>query len=288
MTDNGMGPMSAAPQYLPMMAGESVDMAFGEKVGLGADAAKEKAALLLTDRRVIRLSKAKRGLAVTFLSLGDIHGAEVTHRPRSAKRLFRMALLLAGAGAALIAVEWHPLSWALGALLGLGAMHHLYQYISVSQEGSILFRTTQQELSIPYRGRGAEQAYDLVNRFFQLKAMYSPTTDVSSDSRGEREYIERPGKPFRQLWPWGQEGWYETWFLDRSTPIAELRLSDGAKAVEYETWFMERAAPVSDLLPVDEAKAGRTFVQTDNDPTSDGGEVHIPPEDAETVGETRR
>ena len=288
MTDNGMGPMSAAPQYLPMMAGESVDMAFGEKVGLGADAAKEKAALLLTDRRVIRLSKAKRGLAVTFLSLGDIHGAEVTHRPRSAKRLFRMALLLAGAGAALIAVEWHPLSWALGALLGLGAMHHLYQYISVSQEGSILFRTTQQELSIPYRGRGAEQAYDLVNRFFQLKAMYSPTTDVSSDSRGEREYIERPGKPFRQLWPWGQEGWYETWLLDRSTPIAELRLSDGAKAVEYETWFMERAVPVSDLLPVDEAKAGRTFVQTDNDPTPDGGEVHIPPEDAETVGETRR
>ena len=288
MTDNGMGPMSAAPQYLPMMAGESVDMAFGEKVGLGADAAKEKAALLLTDRRVIRLSKAKRGLAVTFLSLGDIHGAEVTHRPRSAKRLFRMALLLAGAGAALIAVEWHPLSWALGALLGLGAMHHLYQYISVSQEGSILFRTTQQELSIPYRGRGAEQAYDLVNRFFQLKAMYSPTTDVSSDSRGEREYIERPGKPFRQLWPWGQEGWYETWFLDRSTPIAELRLSDGAKAVEYETWFMERAVPVSDLLPVDEAKAGRTFVQTDNGPTPDGGEVHIPLEDAETAGETRR
>ena len=279
--------MSAAPQDLPMMAGESVDMAFGEKAGLGADAAKEKTALLLTNRRVIRLSRVKRGLAVTFLSLGDIHGAEVTHRPRSAKRLFRMALLLAGAGAALIAVEWHPLSWALGGLLGLGAMHHLYQYISVSQEGSILFRTTQQELSIPYRGRGAEQVYDLVNRFFQLKAMYSPTTDVSSDSRGDREYIERPGKPFRQLRPWGQEGWYETWFLDRNSPIAEIRLRDGTESGEYEAWFLERDVPVSDLLPGDEAKAGWSAAGTDVTASLESSEVRLPQEDTGTVGYTK-
>ena len=283
MTDDGTGSMSAAPQYLPMMAGESVDMAFGEKAGPGADAAKEKTALLLTDRRVIRLSRAKRGMAVTFLSLGDIHGAEVTHRPRSAKRLFRMALLLAGAGAALIAVEWHPLAWALGALLGLGAMHHLYQYISVSQEGSILFRTTQQELSIPYRGRGAEQAYDLVNRFFQLKAMYSPTTDVSGYSRGDREHIERPGKPFRRPWPRGQEVWYEMWFMDRNTPVAELRLSDGAKAGEYETWFMERDVPVSGLRPGDDTKAGETTRETDVIPSPEVS----PTEDTETAGDTR-
>ena len=80
-----------------------------------------------------------------------------------------------------------------------------------------------------------------MNRFFQLKAMYSPTTDVSSDSRGERDTSKDRASPSGQLWPWGQEGWYETWFLDRSTPIAELRLSDGAKAVEYETWFMEES-----------------------------------------------
>ena len=278
MTDDGTGSMSAAPQYLPMMAGESVDMAFGEKAGPGADAAKEKTALLLTDRRVIRLSRAKRGMAVTFLSLGDIHGAEVTHRPRSAKRLFRMALLLAGAGAALIAVEWHPLAWALGALLGLGAMHHLYQYISVSQEGSILFRTTQQELSIPYRGRGAEQAYDLVNRFFQLKAMYSPTTDVSGYSRGDREHIERPGKPFRQMC--GPGLWYETWFLDRSIPIAGLSLIDGAKAWEYEAWFMERDVPVSGLRPGDGTKAGEATRETDVIPSPE-----VSP--TETAGDTR-
>ena len=240
---------------MPLMAGESVDMAFGEKAGLGADPGRERNALMVTDRRVIRLSKTKRGLAATFLSLGDVQAAEVAISPRSLRRLFRMALLLAGAGAALIAVEWAPLSQALAALLGLGAVHHLYQYVSVSQEGSILFKAPQQELTISFRGRRSEQAYDLVNRFFELKAAYSPAL-FGSDGRidqdalmewswlgGEEEDGRRPDAPGDLVWLWGVESPYEAWYMERAVPVAQLRLRERV----YETWYMERDVPVAEL-----------------------------------------
>ncbi len=229
-------PTGASPQSLPMMEGEGVDTAFGERGGTGAAVERERNALLLTDRRVIRVSRTKAGLSTTFLSLGDVLSAEVLHRSRGARRLFRMAILLAGVAAALIAVEWPPLSLGLAALLGLGALHHLYQYIAVSQEGVILFRTAQQELSMPYRGRSSRDAYDLVNRFFDLKAAYSTAPDKADDDLVEKKPPERPGSPFRMLQ--GYRSWYDTWFLDRSAPLSEIDLRDGAEG--YESWFLER------------------------------------------------
>ena len=275
------------PQSLPLMEGEGVDTAFGERGGTGASVERERNALLLTDHRIIRVSRTKAGLSTAFLSLGDVLSAEALHRSRGVRRLFRMAILLAGAGAALAAVEWPPLSWGLAALLGLGALHHLYQYIAVSSEGVILFRTAQQELSIPYRGRRSRDAYDLVNRFFELKAAYSPAPDTA-DGPVEEKPPDRPGSPFRRLQ--GYRSWYDTWFLDRSAPLSEIGLRDGAGGYEtwfleryhrpveasrrerpgtpfkvakpwgreawYEVWFLERDIPVSELPAQDEADAG--------------------------------
>ncbi len=248
-------PTEANVEGLPMMPGESVDMAFGERAGTGAAVDRERNALLLTDRRVIRLSRTRAGLSTTFLSLGDVLSAEVAHRSRGVKRLFRMAILLAGAGAALAAVEWQPLSWGLAALLGLGALHHLYQFVSVSHEGSILFRAAQQEVSIPYRGRTSREAYDLVNRFFELKAAYSPAL-FGGDGRidrdalmewswlgGEGEDGRRPDAPGDLVWLWGVESPYEAWYMERSVPVAQLRLRQRV----YETWYMERDVPVAEL-----------------------------------------
>ena len=261
LTKDNMTTAGAGLNEPPLMTGESLEAVFGEKAGLGADTVKERNALTLTDRRVIRISRTQRGLAASFLSLDDVQTAEVTHTPRNARRLFRMALLLAGAGAALIAVEWPPLSWGLAALLGLGASHHLYQYISVPQEGSILFRGTRQELSVSFRGRRAEQAYDLVNRFFLLKARYSPAPDGGDDGRLDGKGAQRSGRPFRE--PRGRGAWYETWFMDRSAPVSELRLRDGAKPEEYEAWFLERATLVSGSPAIDGINIGEAPGETD-------------------------
>ena len=249
--------MSETRQDIPMMPGESLDAAFGEKRGLDAETSKERNSLLLTDRRVIRLSRTNRGVAATFLSLEDVQSAEVYHRPRGVRRLFRMALLLAGAGAALIAVDSAPVAQALAAILGLGAVYHLYQFISVSREGSIQFRATQQELAMPYRGPTAEQAYSLVNRFFHLKSELSNAADTVSDGHDEVERRQRPGRPFSRLQPWGKSTWYETWFLDRSTPVSSLTLRDGTPPDGYETWFLERDVTASGLRPADEPGPSR-------------------------------
>ena len=166
--------------------------------------------------------------------------AEVFHRPRSLRRLFRMALLLAGAGAALLAVDSAIVGRVLAGILALGALHHLYQYIAVSREGAIHFRAAQQELVMPYRGPAAEQAYALVNRFFHLKGLLSSAQAAEGVERGDVKRAERPGKPFSRLRPWGRSLWYEAWFLDRSAPVSSLLTADGRDPDGYETWFMER------------------------------------------------
>lgn len=232
--------MKAAVQDLPMMDGERPDAAFGEKSGLDERSARERNALLLTDRRVVRLSRANRGVTTTFLSLEDVLTAEVFHRPRSLRRLFRMALLLAGAGAALLAVDSAIVGRVLAGILALGALHHLYQYVAVSREGAIHFRAAQQELVMPYRGPGAEQAYTLVNRFFHLKGLLPSAQAAEGGERGDVKRAERPGKPFSRLRPWGRSLWYEAWFLDRSAPVSSLLTADGRDPDSYETWFLER------------------------------------------------
>ena len=232
-----------------MMPGESPNEAFGERRGIGADIARERNALLLTDRRVIRISRTRRVVTTTFHSLEDVHSAEVHHRPRGIRRLFRMALLLAGAGAALVAVDSALAARVLAGVLGLGALHHLYQFISVSREGSIHFRTTQQELTIPYRGPSAEQAYSLVNRFFHLKSLLSAAAQEGSEGVDERAPRERHGKPFSRWQQRGRDIWYELWFLDRSVPVSQILPMPGAKSGNTGQESVEVRPGVGDEAP---------------------------------------
>ena len=269
--------MKAAAQDLPMMDGERPDAAFGEKSGLDGKSSREKSALLLTDRRVVRLSRVNRGVTTTFLSLEDVTTAEVFHRPRSARRLFRMALLLAGAGAALLAVDSAIVGQILAVILVLGALHHLYQYVSVSREGTIHFRAAQQELAMPYRGPRAEQAYALVNRFFQLKALLPSAQAVDKGERdgGKQDGVkpaERPGMPFSNPRPWDRSLWYERWFLDRSVPVSSLVISDGRGPDGYETWFLERDGIAPG--PPAEGAYPQQALQVD-DPGYDTGETSV-------------
>ena len=156
--------------YSLMMNGERLDMMLGERRGLKAEMGKERNALLLTDRRVVRLSKAGPVLEESFVSLMDVEVAEVRLMSRGIKPLMRIALLLAGACSALVTIPLFPLALALAAILGLSGFYYLLKYVTASKEGAVAFRTESHTLEIPFRGNMLGQVYTFINRFFQLKA----------------------------------------------------------------------------------------------------------------------
>ena len=163
------------------MVGEEVDASFGEKRGMDAEAAGDHNAIVLTDRRLLRLSRSGARRDMSFASLRDVHLAEVRRTSRGMRSVWRAALLLAGAGAALATISYLPIAVPLAAALLLGAGYHLFNHVTVSQEGIILFHAGQEQMGIAYRGNLTDQAYAFVNRLFHLKEALSLAPEESSD-----------------------------------------------------------------------------------------------------------
>ena len=170
---------------LPLMVGEEIEMSFGERHGLEADVTTDRNTMVLTDHRLIRLSKNGVTRDMAFISLVDIKLAEVRRTSRGKRPLVRVALLMAGAGSALATISFLPLAIPLATVLALAGSYHLLSYLSVSQEGSILFHAGQEEVGISFKGDMINQAYTLVNRFFNLKETFSHATGTSEEKQTE-------------------------------------------------------------------------------------------------------
>lgn len=183
-------------ENLPLMAKEEVKLCFGERHGLEVEAVMDPNSMVLTNRRLIRLAGVGTNFEIAFIALEDATAAEVRASARGKKPLFRVALLLAGAIASLLTIDFPPLGLPLAAILGLAGCYHLFGYISVSKRGSIHFRTGQDDMEIQFQGDIANQAYAFVNRFFQLKAAHpSPVPKTS-----QREWRET--EAMNQQWWW--------------------------------------------------------------------------------------
>ena len=186
---------NTSDDQLPLTSYEAVEASFGERRGLDASAIGDRNAIVLTDHRLLRLHRNGRRREVFFISLRDVGLVEVRRTSRGIAPLWRVALLLAGAGAALATIGYPPLEAALASALALGALYHLYRYLDVSEEGVILFHVGQEQVWLPYQGKLAEQAYDFVNRLFSLKEALIPARDAQQpevpavvwDERGEWE-----------------------------------------------------------------------------------------------------
>ena len=166
---------------LPLMVGEEVDTSFGERRGLDAEAAGDHNAIVLTNRRLLRLSRSGARRDASFASLRDVHLAEVRRTSRGMRSIWRATLLLAGAGAALVTISYLPIAAPLAAALLLGAGYHLFHHVTVSQEGIILFHAGQEQMGIAYRGNLADQAYAFVNRLFLMKGALSLAPEESGE-----------------------------------------------------------------------------------------------------------
>ena len=179
---------------LPLMVGEEVDASFGERRGLDAEAAGDHNAIVLTNRRLLRLSRSGARQDASFASLRDVHLAEVRRTSRGMRSILRATLLLAGAGAALVTISYLPIAAPLAAALLLGAAYHLFHHVTVSQEGIILFHAGQEQMGIAYRGNLSDQAYAFVNRLFLMKGAFSLAPEESGE---EPAGLGAPGWDFR-------------------------------------------------------------------------------------------
>ena len=179
---------------LPLMVGEEVDASFGERRGLDAEAAGDHNAIVLTNRRLLRLSRNGARQDASFASLRDVHLAEVRRTSRGMRSIWRATLLLAGAGAALVTISYLPIAAPLAAALLLGAAYHLFHHVTVSQEGIILFHAGQEQMGIAYRGNLSNQAYAFVNRLFLMKGALSLAPEESGE---EPAGLGAPGWDFR-------------------------------------------------------------------------------------------
>ena len=183
--------------HLPLSAGEAVEASFGERRGLDPAATGDRRSLVLTDRRLLLMHKNGRRRDVTFVSLLDVGLVEVRRSARGISSLWRVALLLAGAGSALATIGYPPLELGLASVLALAALYHLYRYVDVSEEGVILLHLGQVQAELPYRGRLADEAYDFVNLLFSLKEALLPA---------------RAPEPEPAFEPWDEPGeWESAW-----------------------------------------------------------------------------
>ena len=181
-------------ERMPLMDNEEIEMSFGEKHGLEADGASNQNRIVLTDRRLIRFSRSGANKDMAFISLEDIQVAEV-QRTFPRKRLFlRIALLWAGAGSAMAAIAFLPLAIPLATVLALVGGYHLLRYLSVSQEGTIIFHAGRDEMGISFEGDMTNQAYTFVNCFFHLKELLPSIKEVN-----EGEGV-RPDVPQEETW----------------------------------------------------------------------------------------
>ncbi len=264
---------------LPLMAGEEVDASFGERRGLDAEAAGDHNAIVLTDRRLLRLSRSGAKRDVSFASLRDVHLAEVRRTSRGMRSVWRAALLLAGAGAALATISYLPIAAPLAAALLLGAAYHLFHHVTVSQEGIILFHAGQEQMGIAYRGNLADQAYAFVNRLFHLKEALSMAPEESGEeptglgapgweiwhemedaemgvasSRGDDTPEEPSGEDVSQMEPHGEPTLMEEAVAHEEPPYAEIAptIEPHGEPTPTEESAAQEEPPYAEGLPTTE------------------------------------
>ena len=185
--------------HLPLSADEAVEASFGERRGLDPAAAGDRNSIVLTDRRLLLVHRNGRRRDVTFVSLLDVGLVEVRRTSRGVSPLWRVVLLLAGAAAALATIGYPPLEMGLAGVLALAALYHLYRYVDVAEEGTILLHLTQEQVWLPYQGRLAEQAYDFVNRLFSLREALLPARAATPEPLFEP--WDEPGE-WESEWRW--------------------------------------------------------------------------------------
>lgn len=157
---------------LPLIDNEEVLLSFGERGGLKDGVVKDSNKIVLTSHRVIHASKTGRTSSIAILTLDDIKLAEINHIARGIFPFLRIAILFAGAWAALATLTHPMVSISLAAAMTITGAYQFLAHVALSKQGSITLRAGQDTVVLSYSGSKTSDAHTFVKRFFEAKASY--------------------------------------------------------------------------------------------------------------------
>ncbi len=182
---------------IKLLEGEEPLLALNSRDGLASGPPPEGDFLLLTNRRVMDVSRDGGRDRLSLASIEDIDSAEIATPAKDSGALLTGALLvLAGLVAGILMDAFgFPLLIALaavGALVGLGVIS-ASKYFIADGTATVVFRAGAFEMDFPLHGeRVVRDAHSLVSTLFELKAGQGPSL-----SRG---IVAQPSDARPPLW----------------------------------------------------------------------------------------
>ncbi len=190
---------------MSLLEGEYLDLALSLRHGLGREPSPDQGVLLLTNKRVIHLTRDGRQRDVAFAALNDIQVVEVKNSPKTRSALIWGCLGVV-VGILLYLVVQNQFGNAIfSAVVGVAAslmgVILIVDYFSSPERAVLVLQAGSAQLQARLHSRRVSRdAYTFINRLFQLKAS-SVDTGGESTSPG----AEAPIPP--QESPSPDEGW---------------------------------------------------------------------------------
>jgi len=158
-------------QALHLLEGEEVVVGLGQHVGLSTSAIRDKALVLLTNRRAFYLARDGRRWQALVADLEEVTALEMGSASKNAATLVIGAVGLVAGVLGWLLLPPNPviLPWVAALLAGAGAVL-LVLFFGFPEEGALVLRvgTAQVRLEVSSRG-SSSQISTLVNQVFTLK-----------------------------------------------------------------------------------------------------------------------
>lgn len=168
---------------------EGIRLVGGERIeaslGMG-DAADGGDALLLTDRRIIRIDGG-RNRQRAFAAIDDVSAAEIARQPEGYANFVWAALGFLAALLVWQTIDSPPLSWIAAAVLALMGVYLVIDRLISRGSAYIAVRAGPTQISAALKDADILDAELLINRLFELKAARADASSAdASDPDGSR------------------------------------------------------------------------------------------------------
>ncbi len=211
-------------QNLRLLEGEEVVVGLGQHVGLSTSAMRDKALVLLTNRRAFYLARDGRRWQALVADLEEVTALEMGSASKNAATLVIGAVgLVAGVlGWLLLPPTPFILPWVAALLAGAGAVL-LVLFFGFPEEGALVLRvgTGQVRLEVSSRG-SASQISAIVNQTFTLKDALRRARAPQPPPASEPS----PSRPAFVGSPEPQEASTDQPFQEASAPPTEPRVEE--------------------------------------------------------------
>ena len=154
---------------LDLLENEEAISSFSNKNGLDHISKGDKYIFILTNQRLIKLSRTGESTELTFLDTKDIHTFELHSHQVIRSPIFRIALLIAGALSSLYVFAIAAIAFAVATVLGLATIYLIIDYVNQNNRGLFSAKGLYDSVSISYNKEHRRQAVLFINNIFHSK-----------------------------------------------------------------------------------------------------------------------